>query len=194
MTLALAIWGAVLGTASAAFQLLTFLRDRPKLALTTHYAATIGRPPEIGLDVANRGRQATTLMDVAFEVDRELTIAHEGVELASGKQKIDLSPNQVRTVLPGEVMRYRLVLKGWPADMAFVDDALRPYVVDSHGRRTWGHAERLLARLVDSGHWRPQNVRPELLQRATGPVVASAVEPRWKIWLPTELRRPTKLL
>jgi hypothetical protein len=132
-------------------------------------------------------------MDVAFEIAREVTLADDdGVSLATGRPKIDLASGEVRTVLPGAVMRYRLALTAWPGEFVYVDDALWPYAVDSHGHRTWGRAEKLMARVV--GSWQPPTTtRPELLQRATGPVVALPVEPWWKVWLPRDLRRSTEV-
>jgi len=193
VTFFLALWGAVVASAAGLVQLLSFVRDRPKLAVTTTTTMSVNEPPEIGIDVANRGRQPTTLMDVAFEVDRELTIAAEGVELARGKPKIELSSGRVVTVLPGEVKRYRLRLEGWPSPGAYVDDPFRPFVVDSHGRRTWGTAEQVMAHLIGLPWEPPPNTPPHLLERTEEAVIASPVAARWKLWLPKELRRPTRM-
>lgn len=66
MTAAFAIWGAVLSTSLGLLQLLTYWRDRPRLYISSHTDQRRDRHPAIGLDVSNRGRQTTTLMEVGF--------------------------------------------------------------------------------------------------------------------------------
>jgi hypothetical protein len=68
VTTAIAIWGAVTGTVAALAQVLLFRRDRPRLAIELSFGMRLGEPATISLAVANRGRQATTLVKVALAV------------------------------------------------------------------------------------------------------------------------------
>jgi hypothetical protein len=190
VTTILAIWGAVLSTALALVALLSYLRDRPKPFITSHTDQRRGQPPELGLDVANRGRQTTTLMEVGFFVDVQTT-----VRLADGSPEIPVRPKITMAgtpgvVAPGEVVQFRKQLVDWPG-VVHADDPLRAYAVDSHGCTSWGSAMPLLRLIVQHGWWPRTIADPRLLEPLPGPKIARAVEPRWKLWVPRSLRTPT---
>lgn len=98
MTLALAIWGAVTGTIVTVVEVVKYLFDRPRLVVGFHLNRSIGKPPEIGINVTNRGRRPTTIMKAAFAPDSEAQIAlEEGVVVATGR--VDLTLGDEPTVI-----------------------------------------------------------------------------------------------
>lgn len=189
------MWGAILGTAAALFQLLTYLRDRPKLVVSFHAGIEVGARPTIGIDVMNRGRQPTTLMKVAFVVDADLTIDTEDGTIPAGiaQEEIELSEGRLAVVTPGRVARFRAVIEGWPT-MIHADFPLWPYVVDAHGNESWGPPVPLFRVLINSG-WKPPLRADDPL--ISPPADGQAVLPRprvkgWKVWKPKHLRRPER--
>ncbi|MGA9761263.1 MAG: hypothetical protein WBQ14_02445 [Gaiellaceae bacterium] len=193
MTTTLAIIGAITGTAALLLDALRYFRDRPKLVIAIKVNASLGNLPLVGLDVANRGRQATTIVKAALQADGEATIMKDGIEFATGKVEQDLSGGALTVVAPGGVARFRWEVDHWPGIIG-LDDPVRPYVIDAHGRTTWGEAFPLMRVITGTG-WRPSpgTVDPRLLQPAKDPVKPFPVESAWKLWKPKYLRRPQAL-
>lgn len=192
MTLVLAIIGALTGCIALTLNLLRFARERPQLVISFHVEAHMGSLPEVGLDVANRGGESTTIVKAALQADAETELSKDGIVFAAGKIEHDLSGGALATVAPGGVARFRRSVAEWPG-MIHLDTPVRPYVVDSHGRTTWGEALPMMRLLVHTG-WRPQGtVDPRLLESSGNPVTPSPVEPRWKLWKPRSLRKPSPL-
>jgi hypothetical protein len=189
VTLALAIWGAVTGTASILLEAFKYLRDRPRLSLSVTLGFPRGYSPEIGVDVRNQGRQPTTVMKVALRPEGEAEIEKDGVTLASGQFELGLDDERPVVVMPGQVAQFRVSLTRWPGPI-HADEPLRAYVVDSHDRLTWGGTAPLRVFLNEG--WRPEEATPDVLKPLPGaPIRPTAVEPRWKLWKPKELRRPS---
>src|SRR5262245_58796094 len=110
MTLFLALWGAVVSTALAVFQIVAHLRDRPRLVLTTRVGTRSGEPPYFGIDVANTGQQPTSLIEVGFEVADGSTysVRKEGqpeVEVAPPRFQV-IEVGRIALVPPGEMKRF----------------------------------------------------------------------------------------
>jgi hypothetical protein len=68
MTLAIAIYAAALETVGIAIQLHVIRRDRPDLVVAHDVTITRGGPYALRVAVTNRGKRATTLVDVGLEV------------------------------------------------------------------------------------------------------------------------------
>jgi hypothetical protein len=94
----------------------------------------------------------------------------------------------LKLVQPGEVGQFRLVLRSWPG-VTHIDDPLRAYAIDSQGRVAWGPRPNLIRLIVIDG-WKGQPPDPRLLEPISGPIIARPVEPRWKLWVPKDLREP----
>jgi hypothetical protein len=186
VTLAIAIWGAVLGTASIALQLMTAVRDRPHLAVDGNATITRGGPYEFAVKVANRGRRATTVVQVGLEVSGGVWQANI---TASGQQRIvPVIPvsdeGDVRLLQPGEVTSYEMT----PHAVLFpIDSPLRPYAIDSHGHISWSRAQPFLRWFFDAG-WRPVNAGTELSEPSARPLYVAPVAPVWHVWKPRSLR------
>jgi hypothetical protein len=195
MTLVLAIWGAVLSTIGIALQLVRVLGDRPTLAVNGDVTITRGGPYEVAVEVANRGSQATTVMEVGLEVSGgdwtgRFNLDENHVELSSEERHehriipiIRLSAEgDARLVQPGQLVSYR-----WAptATMFVIDSPLRPYAIDSHGRITWGRAQPFYRWFYDAG-WRPVNDDPRF--HSDRPMYVAPVAPIWHVWKPRALR------
>jgi hypothetical protein len=189
-TLAIAIAGLVVATASALAQILTFLRDRAKLTIACTAEIMLGRPPALCVTVANHGRQPTTVIEVAFQADADIEISDPegGPTLAEGRMKLDVAQGRVPAVImPGQASRFCRSLTEWP-DFIHADDPLRPFAIDMRSRVVWGAAFPWLRDFLNSG-WKPQGADPAFLTLAPRP--ARPVEPSWKLWKPASLRKET---
>jgi hypothetical protein len=190
VTLLIALIGATTGIAALLLDGLRYFRDRPQLVISFKAEIHLGTLPVTGFDVANRGRQATTIVKAALQFEGEATLEKDGIVFGTGKLEHDLSGGALTVVSPGGVARFRWEVDGWPS-MLGLDDPVRPYVIDAHGRTTWGDAYPL-TRFITSAGWRPApgTVDPRLLKQAEGPVTPSPIEPIWKFWKPKYLRKP----
>jgi hypothetical protein len=135
VTLALAIWGALIGTIGAVIASLKFVRDQPKLSLglSTHLHRRYA--PDIIVNVQNRGRQPTTIMQVELLSEGEAEIWKDNVKVGVGRFTLGLEDEEPRVVMPGAVARFAVSLTRWPGPI-HADEPLRVHVVDSHGRKT----------------------------------------------------------
>ena len=140
-TLVIAVWGALVGTTSLAWNIYTALRDRGRLKVSAALGwvvsgpagrryvvratdarlagrTELGGPPQLIVSVVNHGR-------------RPLTVATLGVRLASGKDLPEIVPN-----LPTELK------EGEPVDLIVNEldglvqrRILQVFVCDTLGRR-----------------------------------------------------------
>lgn len=186
MTLSIAIWGAALATASIVLQLLATFRDRPELSVAGDATITRGGPYVLRVDVANRGKRATTLVEVGLEVSGGVWQANIN---DTGQQRIvpvvRLSEKDtVRLLQPGEVTSYEMT----PTVATYpIDSPLRPYAIDSHGRVTWGRAHPFLRWFFDAD-WRPVNDGTRLTEPSDRPLYIAPVASVWQVWKPRALR------
>jgi hypothetical protein len=192
MTLALAIVGAVTGVTATVLDLLRYAFDRPRLVVGIHTSRSLEAPALIGINVTNRGRRPTTILKAAFRSHSEAEIRDPdtGVLIASGTVDITLSEEPTVVAAHNGVHHFRTSLSEWPGPF-YADEPLRAYVIDSYKNQpTWGPAQPILRMLMNTG-WRPRGASPESLAPAPGPVRPRAVEPRWKVWKPKFLRKPS---
>jgi len=192
---ALAIWGAVTGTAALGPRIFEFLRDRPKLSVSANARVTLDTPASIAVHVANNGRQPTTITEAGFVVAVEYEFRNQRWEENRPSDvalpTLRLSSGSV-LVPPGEVAEFKRELTQWPPNVA-ADFPLRGYAIDSRNRTWWGAPIPLLRRLLDVGWRPPEGTPPELLEPA-GIIDARPVAPRWKIWTPKghRMTRPSQ--
>jgi hypothetical protein len=147
---------------------------------------TRGGPYLLRINVSNRGKRATTIVQVGFEVSGGVWNANVN---GTGEQRIipilRLSEDgAVRVLQPGEVTSYESAPK---VALHYIDSPLRPFAIDSHGRLTWGRAHPLLRWFYDAG-WRPVNVGTILAEPSERPLYVAPVAPIWQIWKPRALR------
>jgi len=186
VTTFVAIWGAVLGTASILFQLVTLRRDRPALGVTGNAIITRGGPYVVRVDVANKGKRATTLIEVGLEVSGGVWTAKLG-----GPTDTRIIPvvrlsdaEQLRLLQPGEVATYEHA----PTAILYpMDSPMRPYAIDSHGRVEWGRAQAFYRSLHEGG-WRPVNDNTTFTEPSERPLYVAPVVPVWLVWKPRTLR------
>lgn len=102
-----------------------------------------------------------------------------------------LHEHHVVLVPPGNVQRFGWTLESWP-NMIFADTPLRPYVIDSYNRRTWGPAGALLRLFLNSGVPVPAGTDPRLVEPPADyqPLTPDPIEPKWKLWKPRWQRFP----
>jgi len=189
-TAALAIWGAITGTLSVGVQAATHFRDRVKLNVNVKFTQTEETDLLI-IEVSNRGRQPTTITEAGFLIKSEVTYEVEARKII-GTAPLSIRWDQRSPVLlkPGEVHEFTRSLTGWPDPMIHADAPLRAYVVDSHGRQSWGEPGPFLRMMMQMG-WQPQGVMDtRLVEPLEETMVAEPVTPRWKIWRPKYERRP----
>lgn len=186
VTLAIATYGAVLATVGIAIQVYVIRRDRPDLSVAGDVTITRGGPYVLRIEVSNRGKRATTLIDVGLEVSGGLWQANIS---QSGNRRIipviRLSDEEVvRLLQPGDITSYELV----PTIALYpIDSPLRPYATDSHGNLTWGRAHPFLRWFFDAG-WEPVNSGTELTEPSDRPLYTAPVAPVWQVWKPRPLR------
>jgi hypothetical protein len=189
-TTAIAIWGGITGTASVAFQGATHFRDRVRLHVGGGFSETEDEHV-LWLSASNRGRQPTTITEAGFLVKNA---AHFEV---NGRKIISTAPLSIRwddgnpiLLRPGEMHRFAQTLIRWPEDIIHADAQLRPFVVDSHGRRSWGEPAPFLRMLLRRG-WKPKGVvDTRLVEPFSEPLVAEPVSARWMVWRPKHERSP----
>jgi len=189
VTTVLAIWGAVVATAAGLAQLVTFLRDRPRLKLDLSASVRLDQPATIIVTVANLGRQPTTIKKAALMAAAGDYTLGGG---ASVRPEIPLlHEHHVVLIPPGNVQRFGWTLESWP-NMIFADTPLRPYVIDSYNRRTWGPASPLLRLFLNSGVPVPAGTDPRLVEPPPDyqPLIPDPIEPKWKLWKPRWQRFP----
>lgn len=201
MTIAVAL-SLALATAGLLLQLLGHFRDRPELSV--HGDTTVTQPNGpyvLHVDVANRGKRPTTIMEVGLEVSGgawfvdiktsgEVNLKRSDVaEIKPGDRRtiplIRLShAGSVRLLQPGEVAIYE-----WEPTAAIfpVDSPLRPYATDSHGRQSWGEAQPFLRRLRNAG-WHPGTEAPPRKKPAVQPLHAAPIAAVWQLWKPRQQR------
>ena len=111
-----------------------FVRDRPQLAIG-HQATANEDGAYLAIELANNGRQPTTLIKAGYLIDMEFEISNEtkaDLPTVPGKFEIRLDQALHRLVPPDTTTRYVLPLDA--------DIPLRPFAVDSRKRRIWGGA------------------------------------------------------
>jgi hypothetical protein len=186
VTLAIAIYGAVLATVGIAVQLYVIRRDRPDLVVAHDVTITRGGPYVLRVGVTNRGKRATTLIDVGLEVSGGLWQANIN---ETGERRIipviRLSDEgSVRLLQPGDITYYE---RTQTVALYPIDSPLRPYAVDSHGRMTWGRAHPFLRWFFDAG-WQPANSGTEVTEPSDRPLYVAPVAPVWQVWKSRPLR------
>jgi hypothetical protein len=146
----LAVWGAVLATATAIAQLVSFWRDRPRLAIELTCTVLFQKPPQIIVTVSNLGRQPTTIKKAALLAAAGDWTIGKGSGATQVRPELDLLRGHVVLVEPGNITRLGVELHKWP-NMFMADTPMRPYVIDSHNRRTWGPAAAVLRMILNTG-------------------------------------------
>lgn len=191
---AIAILGAATGVPALAIQIGMYVRDRPQLEIGYRARSDIEGETFLAVDVANNGRQPTTLIEAGFLVDLEIEMWNQtkkALPSVPGKLELRLEQGVHRLVAPGTTTSYVLPLDEWPGPMVHADIPLRPFVVDSRKRRLWGGAAPALRLLLNKG-WKPPAGTPRrLLEPNLGSIEVAAVEPRWKLWKSKGLRKAT---
>jgi hypothetical protein len=180
----IAIYGAVLATGLAVFEIARFRRERAKLTVRSSVHVAIDGCV-LRLHVVNDGGSRITIEEAGFEAQGYIEAA--GVP---GKRTIPLHTGLL-AIEPGgaEVFRYDLATRGFPT-MLHVDDPLRAYVIDSRRRRTWGGSAPLLRTVVDSGWQAPRPPDPMMTGSEWGPIEIEPVYPSWHVWRPLNVRNP----
>jgi hypothetical protein len=147
----------------------------------------------VTVTVSNRGRQATTIKRAALVGAAGEWSMGEGPHAAPVRPEIDLLDGGIALVEPGNVARFGFELRQWPR-MFPADTPMRPYVIDTHNRRTWGPAAPILRMLLNSGVPPPPGTDPRYLEPPADyePIAPDPVEPMWKLWKPKWQRRPSK--
>jgi hypothetical protein len=186
MTLAIAIYGAALATVGILIQLHLIRRDRPDLAVAQNVTIIRGGPYVLRVDVSNRGKRATTVVEVGLEVSGGHWQAN--INEAGARRIIPVirlsDDGIVRLLQPGDVAGYERAVK---VAMYPIDSPLRPYAVDSHGHLTWGRAQPILRWFIDAG-WEPANSGTELTEPSHRPLYVAPVAAVWQVWKPRALR------
>lgn len=184
-----AIWGAALSTILGLVKFYEFWRDRPRLAVSAHMERDRQTyHPILGVDVANNGRQPTTILEAGFmPAASEYTInAPDGSDLPVN-MPIRIDDGEVRLVAPGGVVRYRMLFDNVPS-MLHVDEPLRAYVVDSNKRTAWGIGIPMFRTMMLSGWRPPPNTDPRSLEPPEQPWEPKPLFRKWQIWKPRHLR------
>jgi hypothetical protein len=192
-TLALATIGAITGTASAVAQVLSTLRDRPRIKLNFYIKTAVGQRPEATLEVTNAGQRATTVREAGFYAKETEFITYRGSEPhLSGKGAITFGIARSIFLEAGESKQFfatpDTIDMGLHADLP-----LRLYAIDIHGRRIWGKAAPITRMLLGEDPPLRDDDPPGvkmLLGPSEKPLFPAQVEPRWKVWKRRELRRP----
>ena len=113
-TAALAIWGAITGTASVGVQAGTHFRDRVKLNVNVKFTQTEGTDLLI-IEVSNRGRQPTTITEAGFLVKSEVTYEVEARNIiGTAPLSIRWDRNPQVLLKPGEIQEFARSLTSWP--------------------------------------------------------------------------------
>lgn len=195
VTLAIALVGAVTGTAASAAQIYSIVRDRPRLVLGASTHESIHEAPSLTVTISNTGTRPTTVRDVGFfydVVEFEATRPGEDRPVHHGKGEVGCSIAKGVFLEAGESKDFDATGKVLSLNL-HVDQPLRLYAKDMRGRRIWADAVpvvRLLSgpapdvsALPESERWRFEAPEKRLLP--------GKVEPAWKLWVKSDLRKPS---
>lgn len=195
ITLALAVWGAVTGSASAAAAVYTQLRDRPRLKLAGQVQKSMDAESVLAVEISNSGRRPTTVREVGFFEDfAEFSFRKPGADEPFASSRGEVGCVVARSIFleAGQTKTFDATTPVFALGR-HVDEPLRLYAKDINGRRIWGDASPALRILVGMNP-RLESLVPEARQRVvpTGETrLPAKVEASWKFWKRRELRQPT---
>lgn len=158
--------------------------DRPRLVVTVD---PMGDPNtgsfELVATVDNYGRQPMTVKQIGLACRVEPGALPTGEEATVTltdpwyRQRVEaFGHTQIRWKVPDELDVH-------------ADTPFRPFAEYGDHKRVWGRPLRHYRWLLEMG-WNPSE-RPEALTDRRDGIAAKAVEPRWKFWKPSYLRRDT---
>jgi len=195
VTLAIALVGAVTGTAASVAQVYSIVRDRPRLELGASTHESIHEASSLTVTVSNTGTRPTTVRDVGFfcdVVEFEAIRPGEDQPAHHGKGEVGCSIAKGVFLEAGESKDFDATDKVLGLNL-HADQPLRLYGKDMRSRRIWAGAVpvvRLLSGpvpdvsvLPESERWRFEAPEKRLLP--------GKVEPAWKFWVKSDLRKPS---
>jgi hypothetical protein len=173
VTIALALWGAVLSTVLAIVQVVKAWRERPRLTVRSLIRSDTNGS-YLGVSVVNKpGSLTTTIVTAGLEIARLSSIekvgeAWEDIEGVARSMELGLSQPQppipgywlqilvegVHVVEPGHHKSFEIAVVSLPRPLDKVDDPVRPFATDIEGRTIYGPARPLFRELIDGG-WHP---------------------------------------
>jgi hypothetical protein len=179
----LPIFGAVTG----GFALIVTLRrewlDRPRLAIVADPMTEPDGKAWIITTVDNHGRQPVTVKQIGLGCRIEDAALPGGPEI----EVLLNDPWSRERVEPGGHTQVHWQVP--PKLDVHADAPLRPFAAYGRRRRLWGRPLAYYRLLLVMG-WTPDDPHPDLIEPRHG-VAAKSVEPWWKLWKPSYLRRDT---
>jgi hypothetical protein len=196
VTFVIAVVGALTGCASAGVAVVGAWKDRPRLKVTLHTQTSMQLPPHVMVRVLNDSPRATTVREVGlFEGERDLEITSQSGELVGttrGEMTFKLAPEDPVFLEAGKLGEWVRPLASFPRTFHSYKP-LRAYAMDARGRRVWGGAGPVIRMMVGDNPPIESDDPPELMEMFAVPqkrYLPAKVEPRWKLWVRKELRKP----
>jgi hypothetical protein len=140
--------------------------------------------------VLNDGRQPVTVREAGF-YGSEFPIEVETQAFGHGTGTATYEFKMVREPIlldPGRMHKETALIPDSFEYGYHVDYPLRAFAVDARGRRVWGEAAPVVRMVVGGGPC-PERFPAHLWEPTREPLRPARVEPRWKLWKRTELRR-----
>jgi hypothetical protein len=187
---ALALIGALTGPPAAVAQIVSVVRDRPRVRVSFGTVDELGKPPRVWVSVLNHGRQPVTVREAGFygsEMPIEVLSQEHGPMTGTGRYELRVISEPI-LLDPGRLHRVESTVPDAVEFGYHVDFPLRVYADDARGQRIWGKAAPVTRMLVGGGPC-PQDFPPYLWDPTSEPLEPARVEPRWKLWTRRELRR-----
>jgi len=188
----LAVIGAVTGSLAAVAEVVSVLRDRPKLIVNFGTTTSESAPPSCWLTVLNDGRQPITLRYAGFygsEIPIRIESREHGTLYPVKPATYQFPMIREPVLLDSGQMHKATALIPDSFDHGYhVDFPLRAFADDARGRRIWGEAAPIVRMVVGGGPC-PDGFPRHLWEPTSKPLEPAQVEPKWKLWKARELRR-----
>lgn len=191
VTLGVAIWGAITGTAALYLNAIKVMRDRPKIEVGMSYGVDPDGP-HWEVEVANHGRRPVTVVEaglrIALDFDLFTNFSEESLS-NTFEPKIWDADVDPYLLAPNEIRRHSHRLTLWPSMLLTAEMPVRAYAIDSYGKGVSSSANHAFIDLLAAG-WRPQGTLDPTITKRDSPIQPKPLAARWKIWRPAHERGP----
>lgn len=183
LTIALAIWGAVTGTAGVLLGLIVLWLDRPKLNLHGYWIRRGPDQAKFHIVIHNAGRRPTSVVELGLATSLREPIPdalRNFVDMALvPKDPQDVSDKPL-LLSPGATEIFRLDMNNGPLPV-HADTPLVIYARAATGRGAVG-PETSLRRLLEGGWQPPAGSDPKLLDPLPSGIKVKSAQRWWRWW------------
>lgn len=194
VTIGVAIWGAITGTAALYLNAVKEIRDRPNVEVGLSYGVDT-EGPHWEVEVANHGRRPVTIVEVGLRIalDFEMETNFSGESISNKfEPKLWEAEGDPYLLASNEIRRHPHRPADWPSILLTAEMPVRAYAVDSYGATNASNARHMFLDFQSFG-WKPRGRLDPGTKEKTSPIRPKPLAPRWKMWRPANERGPKQL-